>query len=614
MRKLYARTMMPTSLHDLMRPQRLVSLAIPLVVYAVSPSMARAQVCNSTSSCLSAHASGGCSDPDCCLTVCSLDPACCSGDWDASCVFTAETNCIGLCGATVNGSCFAVHPNPSCDDETCCLAVCAFDDFCCTASWDFTCSLQAGFACEGTPSVCPGDGNCNSTHANGGCSDGACCEAVCSVDPGCCAGPWDAICVSLAADICQGNCQPACPSGSNLEPESCGARSNDDCYSASGGAPTPLLPDRYLCGSLGFMAGTGTGSDVDAFTVTLTDPDGDGLVSVRLQLTSASKAFVALLPLTGCAPIASASLSANSNLCIQRESDALCVAPGAYRVLVAAGEFPNVNGIPQCGPESLYTLFIETNQKCAPPCGSGNASCYFPRGVPGCSDATCCTSVCAVDPACCDAAWDGLCVDAAVMVCGLGPATNDECQGATEAFDGLNALTTERAITHGTLPATCTTNGSTTCLHDVWFRYVATHSGATTVSTCDFGHFDSRIAVYSGNCAKRTLLACNDNGPFCIPLGTSELEFTAVSGQAYLIQIGTNQGYGGDGQFAINCDGGSCAPCEADLNSDGIVDAADLSMLLNAWGSKGGTADIDGDGIVDAPDLTILLGSFGSCG
>ncbi len=584
------------------------------IVSAIAASAATGQICNSTSSCLSAHASGGCSDAECCITVCSLDPACCSGDWDASCVFTAEINCLGLCGATVNGSCFKAHANPSCDDEACCLAVCVFDDFCCTAVWDFTCSLQAGFVCEGTPSVCPSEGNCNAPHATGGCNDGACCEAVCSVDPSCCSGPWDAICVSLAAEICQGNCQPSCPSGSNLEPEACGSRSNDDCYSVNGGAPTNLPPDRALCGTLGYMAGTGTGPDVDAYTLALTDPDGDGLVSVRLQLTSASKAFVALLPIAGCAPISSASLSVNSNLCILRESDALCVAPGNYRVLVGAGEFPTVNGIPQCGPESMYTLFIETNQKCAVPCGTGTASCYFPRALPGCSDAACCSTVCAVDPACCEAAWDGLCVDAAVLACGLGPAVNDECAGALLAVDGENPLSLERAITDGTLSQSCTTNGSTTSYHDVWFRYVATRSGITTVETCGVGNFDSRIAVYSGNCAKRTLIACNDNGPFCIPLGTSQLEFTSVLGAQYLIQIGTNQGYGGDGAFRINCNDGLCSSCAADLNGDAIVDAADLSMLLNAWGANGGVADIDGDGIVDAPDLTILLGAFGDCG
>ncbi|MFM7051454.1 MAG: FG-GAP-like repeat-containing protein [Planctomycetota bacterium] len=46
-----------------------------------------------------------------------------------------------------------------------------------------------------------------------------------------------------------------------------------------------------------------------------------------------------------------------------------------------------------------------------------------------------------------------------------------------------------------------------------------------------------------------------------------------------------------------------------DLNGDGIVNAADLAILLNAWGS-GGPADLDGSGTVDAADMTLLLNAF----
>ncbi len=57
-------------------------------------------------------------------------------------------------------------------------------------------------------------------------------------------------------------------------------------------------------------------------------------------------------------------------------------------------------------------------------------------------------------------------------------------------------------------------------------------------------------------------------------------------------------------------------PQEADLNNDGVVDAADLALLLGAWGDKPCDnaiccpADLDGDGKVTASDLAILLGSW----
>ncbi len=46
-----------------------------------------------------------------------------------------------------------------------------------------------------------------------------------------------------------------------------------------------------------------------------------------------------------------------------------------------------------------------------------------------------------------------------------------------------------------------------------------------------------------------------------------------------------------------------------DLNSDGIVDAADLAILLDQWGGPG-SADFDGTGTVDAADLAILLSAW----
>lgn len=57
--------------------------------------------------------------------------------------------------------------------------------------------------------------------------------------------------------------------------------------------------------------------------------------------------------------------------------------------------------------------------------------------------------------------------------------------------------------------------------------------------------------------------------------------------------------------------------CAADLNSDGVVDAQDLAILLGAWGSMGPVgsgADVDWDGDTDGADLAVLLGAWGVCG
>ena len=54
----------------------------------------------------------------------------------------------------------------------------------------------------------------------------------------------------------------------------------------------------------------------------------------------------------------------------------------------------------------------------------------------------------------------------------------------------------------------------------------------------------------------------------------------------------------------------------ADLNDDGLVDPADLALLLAAWGPcgkqpNGCPADLDGDGFVGGADLAILLNAWG---
>ncbi len=53
-------------------------------------------------------------------------------------------------------------------------------------------------------------------------------------------------------------------------------------------------------------------------------------------------------------------------------------------------------------------------------------------------------------------------------------------------------------------------------------------------------------------------------------------------------------------------------PCPSDLDGNGVVNAADLSLLLGSWGT-GGTGDLDGNGTVNAADLALLLGAWGGC-
>jgi hypothetical protein len=49
-------------------------------------------------------------------------------------------------------------------------------------------------------------------------------------------------------------------------------------------------------------------------------------------------------------------------------------------------------------------------------------------------------------------------------------------------------------------------------------------------------------------------------------------------------------------------------PVIGDLNGDGVVDGADLGLLLGSWDTNDPAADLNEDGIVDGADLGLLLG------
>lgn len=55
-------------------------------------------------------------------------------------------------------------------------------------------------------------------------------------------------------------------------------------------------------------------------------------------------------------------------------------------------------------------------------------------------------------------------------------------------------------------------------------------------------------------------------------------------------------------------------PCPGDLDGDGLIDGADLGLLLSSWGQcEGCVADLNLDDVVDGADLGILLGAWGGC-
>jgi hypothetical protein len=142
-------------------------------------------------SCLVVHENPNCRDPECCNTVCGIDPRCCEETWDEACVNWAERFCRG-CGNPRAGSCCYSQPTPYCNDAICCEAVCDIDAFCCEARWDAFCAQLATdncniprCTCGETPSPFQ-TARCRAVHEIQGCDDANCCDAVCYFDSFCC--------------------------------------------------------------------------------------------------------------------------------------------------------------------------------------------------------------------------------------------------------------------------------------------------------------------------------------------------------------------------------------------------------------------------------------------
>jgi hypothetical protein len=225
---------------------------------------------------------------------------------------------------------------------------------------------------------------------------------------------------------------------------------------------------------------------------------------------------------------------------------------------------------PFCCQTAWDTICVnEAVSMCGIVCGGG--ACPNPKhdcfttGGPGCSDVDCCNTVCAADPFCCSTAWDGICVNEATTMCFAGdPPANDNCIDRIEVFDGSTAYTTLGATTDGPPHELCNDGFADPQVNqDVWFNYTATQTGTLQVDTCGSG-YDTKLAVYDG-CAcpvsDFNLLGCQDDTSPCGLQSVVQVNVTA--GNCYKIRVG---GFGtavGNGtlnlSYVVPCDT-TCPP------------------------------------------------------
>ena len=104
----------------------------------------------------------------------------------------------------------------------------------------------------------------------------------------------------------------------------------------------------------------------------------------------------------------------------------------------------------------------------------------------------------------------------------------------------------------------------------------------------------------STTCPQPIGASCFSNG-FCLILSEAQ----AISAGASWQGPGTTCADANGNGMADACEGSP-----ADFNNDGVVNAADLAVLLNVWQTTNAQADLNHDGIVGAADLAILLNAW----
>ena len=134
----------------------------------------------------------------------------------------------------------------------------------------------------------------------------------------------------------------------------------------------------------------------------------------------------------------------------------------------------------------------------------------------------------------------------------------DDCANATP-IAGLGLFQFDN--TNATASGIADCNGAPT-RKDVWFAWTSPMTGEIRYQTCGTNTpFDTRISVYSDtNCGSLAFLACATQS--C--MGLSQLTFSAVQGQTYLLRLGSRMvGVGGAGEFRMRDE-----PCPASLDDN----------------------------------------------
>ncbi|MBL9119270.1 MAG: trypsin-like peptidase domain-containing protein [Phycisphaerae bacterium] len=335
---------------------------------------------------------------------------------------------------------------------------------------------------------CPAPGSCFSAHGSPGCDEGSCCNLVCDSDAFCCNNQWDNLCATAANTLCANlNCAPACGktnveclnpgpeydnsrfvarfqtggfctawiiAGPNvmLTNNHCSANVGDvvefnfECSACTGGTTKPtvsfVVDNVLFCdAALDICVFTVAGDVASQFGQAIIDPS---VPAVGEQVYEAHHAagdvkgfdignITALFQSVGCpgditehAVSVIASQGASGSPVFRQINHAVVAVCNCGPACSAGFVLPMSTLWPTIKPflDEIDASYAVAGQEA---CLNANHGCYV-TGSAGCTDATCCNTVCTLDPFCCNNSWDVFCVESAAANCpGCGNPNGGSC-------------------------------------------------------------------------------------------------------------------------------------------------------------------------------------------
>ncbi|MFZ9914261.1 MAG: dockerin type I domain-containing protein [Phycisphaerales bacterium] len=340
---------------------------------------------------------------------------------------------------------------------------------------------------------------------------------------------------------------------------------------------------------------------------------------------------------------------------------AAALAMRAFAQCPAEGDCREVHETPGCIMPECCALVCEANPLCCEVtwdlacvkaaeelCEGINCpaagSCTVPHDGPGCEDYECCDFISSLDPWCEGVQWDATCAREASAWCGIPkcelslPAVADENEPCYERFN--DGCATPLSIGRIALACGGAVRGKISDggpRDTEWFALDGAAPRRFRVTV--HAEFPAELSLVTGGCEgpNETRWLVGET-----PCGTPKsLVFIVPAGEASFVL-----GAGGDDRAirnSLDCDeidpefppGPKDPPpfqayglrwtatleclALADVNADGLVNAADLALVLGAWGPRDQglpfdprvpDSDLNDDGQVNAADLSLVLGGW----